>query len=115
MKCFFEAQGRGAGVGAKKLQTQLGTERNAMLKAKFPRPPAPSVLIALSKHGYRDPSLGFSSGLELPRLRPHESMSRSMGIVCLGAEPGKADRDSSSDCLTFLPTGFRTNEKHLVL
>lgn len=37
-----------------------------------------------------------------------------MGIVCFGAEPGKADRDSSSDCFTFLPTGFRTNEKHLV-
>src|SRR5215813_3905776 len=114
VECFFEAQRCSPGVGAKKLQTQLGTERNAMHQAKFRRPPVPSVLIALSKHGHRDPSLGFSNGRELPKFCPHESMSRSVGIVCFGAEPGKADRDSSSDCLTFLPTGFRTNEKHLV-
>ena len=39
-------------------------------------------------------------------------MSRSVGIVCLAAEPGKADRNSASDGLALFPSRFRTQKEH---
>src|SRR5207245_11150537 len=82
-----------------------------MHKAKFRRPPVPGLLIALGEHAYGNSVFVFNNGLELPHSGARESMRGSVGVVCLGAEPGKADRDSPSDRLTFLPARFRAHKK----
>src|SRR5262249_46497333 len=48
VECLFETQIGFAGVSAGELQGKLGAKNYAMHKTKLPRPPAPSLLVALN-------------------------------------------------------------------
>src|SRR5215470_285443 len=86
-----------------------------MHQAKLRRPPAPRLLVALGQHGHGDSRFLFNNGLKLPGFGAHESVCWSFRIVFLGTKPGKADRNSSSNCLTILPARLRAQKKHLTV
>src|SRR5258708_7253235 len=115
MKSFLEAQRRCAGIPTNELQLKLGTKRDAMDQPKFPRPPAPRLLIALGKHAYGDSAFVLTDGLDLPGFGASESVRWSLPVIYVCAEPGKADRDASSDRLAFLPVRFRAYKEHLIV
>jgi hypothetical protein len=114
MERFFEAQGRCPRVRANKLQLKLRAESSPMNESELSRPPALGMLIALRKQGYDNRVIFFENRLELPGFCAHETMCRSLGIICLGAKPRETDRDAASNCLTIRPAGFRAQEKHLI-
>src|SRR6266853_6025970 len=115
MKSLLEAQRRCAGIPTNELQLKLGTKRDAMGQPKFPRPPAPRLLIALGKHAYGNSAFVLNDRLDLPGFGTRKSMRRSLTVVSLCPEPGKADRDASTDRLVFLPARFRAHKKHLMV
>src|ERR1700691_6145295 len=112
---LFEAEGRCPGVLANELQTQLRAKCNAVHEAKVSRPPFLRAPITLREHGHGNSVFIFNDGLELPHSCTDESMCRSVRVVQLASEPGKTNRNSPSDCLAFLPVGFRADEKQFVI
>src|ERR1700693_3292688 len=98
-------------INTNELHLEFGTEGDPVHKTKFRRPPAPSLLIALNKHGYNNFGVILDDRIELPRSCAHESMRRSVGIVCSAAKPGKADRNSAANCLALLPSRFRAEKE----
>jgi hypothetical protein len=115
MQGFFEAQRRGAGIGADKLQPELGTKGDAMYKPKFRWPPAPGLIIALDKHADRNCAFVLHDRLELPGSCAHKSMGWSVGVIYLSAKPGKADWNAASDRLAVLPARLRAREKQFLV
>ena len=60
-----------------------------MNQPKRPRPPVLSALIALGEHADGNSAFVLHDGLELPRLRAHESMRWSLGDGTLARNHGK--------------------------
>src|SRR5579863_5976015 len=106
MQRFFEMKRRIAGIFADELQLEFRTKGDPVRETKFCRPPPPRLLIALDKHGYSNSGLILDDGIELPQSCAYESMCGSVRIVCLAAKPGKADRNSATNCLTRFPSCF---------
>src|SRR5262249_17618279 len=100
---FFETQIVLAGVDAGELEGEFGTKGNTIHEAKLRGPPALSLFVTLGRHAHGDSGFVFNNRLDLPTLCAHKSMRGRSRIVCLGAKPRKANRDSSADCLAFLP------------
>src|SRR5215831_515719 len=115
MKSLFEPQRCFACVPAGEFQFEFGTESRSIHKPKVPRPPAAGWLVTLSEHGDGNADIIFHDGFQLPGFRAHESMGWSVGIIRFGAKPRKADRDSSSNRLTFLPSRFGAYKNDLII
>src|SRR5262249_4562501 len=79
------------------------------------RPPVPSLIVALGRHDHADSRLMFNDGLNPPTCRAHKPMRGRFGIVCLGAKPRKANRDSPADRLTFLPARLCAQKENLAM
>lgn len=116
MEGFFEAEGRGAGVGDDELEVERAADAEAVGKVEVVGPPAAGGVVAVGGEGDGDGGVGVEDdGVELPGAGADKAMGWGLGVAGFSAEPGKADGDAAADGLAVLPVGAIAEEEDFLL